>query len=281
MTPLLVLNNPRMAQAFIDYLATQGIPCRLTQCEPDATIWLVDEQQLAQAQQEATRFLSEPNHPRYMAASWVSGQTNSSIDESQGLMDPITDFFHHAGPLTLAVIMACLVIYGIEAIGLPIFEALSFHLTLVQFTDWQVWRYFTPALIHLSVLHLVFNLLLWWYLAGQIERRFGSGKLLILLLSGAALPNIAQFFASGPLFGGLSGVVYALLGYCWLRAKLQPNCGLTQPPALMGFMLCWLALGFFNLLGVETANTAHVVGLLVGLLQGWLDRNHSLAKTPQ
>lgn len=54
---------------------------------------------------------------------------------------------------------------------------------------------------------------------GQIEQRLGSGKLLILLLVGAALPNIAEFFASGPLFGGLSGVVYALLGYCWLRSN--------------------------------------------------------------
>ena len=89
-----------------------------------------------------------------------------------------------------------------------------------------------------------------------------------------ALPNIAEFFASGPRFGGLSGVVYALLGYSWLRARLQPACGLTMPPALMGFMLIWLVLGFFDMLGTPTANMAHLVGLLVGLLQGWLDRHH-------
>ncbi|MGL4717292.1 MAG: rhomboid family intramembrane serine protease, partial [Aeromonas sp.] len=161
MIQLLVLDNARMAQALADYLATLGISCELTQSELGVTIWLADELRLAQAQLEVKRFLTEPNHPRYMEASWQSGQANTRIDYSKGMMDPVTDFLHQAGPLTLVVIIACLAIYGIEAIGLPIFNELAFHSTLTQFTDWQAWRYVTPALIHFSVLHLVFNLL-WW-----------------------------------------------------------------------------------------------------------------------
>ncbi|WP_349922329.1 rhomboid family intramembrane serine protease GlpG [Aeromonas veronii] len=274
MIQLLVLDNARMAQALVDYLATLGISCELTQSELGVSVWLADEQRLAQAQLEVKRFLSEPNHPRYMEASWQSGRADARIDYSKGMTDPVTDFLHQAGPLTLVVIIACLAVYALDAIGLPIFDELAFHPTLAQFTDWQAWRYITPAFIHFSVLHLVFNLLWWWYLGGQIEQRLGSGKLFILLIVGAALPNVAEFFASGPLFGGLSGVVYALLGYCWLRARLQPDCGLCLPPALMGFMLFWLVLGFMDLLGTPTANIAHLTGLLVGLLQGWLDRHH-------
>ncbi len=274
MIQLLVLGDARMAQALVDYLATLGIPCELTQSELGVSVWLADERRLAQAQQEVKRFLSEPNHPRYMEASWQSGHADARIDYSKGMMDPVTDFLHQAGPLTLVVIIACLAIYALDAIGLPIFDELAFHPTLAQFTDWQAWRYVTPAFIHFSVLHLVFNLLWWWYLGGQIEQRLGSGKLFILLIVGAALPNIAEFFASGPRFGGLSGVVYALLGYSWLRTRLQPNCGLAMPPALMGFMLVWLVLGFLDMLGTPTANMAHLVGLLVGLAQGWLDRHH-------
>lgn len=270
MIQLLVLGDARMAQALVDYLATLGISCELTQSELGVSVWLADEQRLAQAQQEVKRFLAEPNHPRYMEASWQSGRADARIDYSKGMTDPVTDFLHQAGPLTLVVIIACLAIYALDAIGLPIFDELAFHPTLAQFTDWQAWRYVTPAFIHFSVLHLVFNLLWWWYLGGQIEQRLGSGKLFILLLVGAALPNIAEFFVSGPRFGGLSGVVYALLGYSWMRARLQPACGLTMPPALMGFMLIWLVLGFFDMLGTPTA----MVGLLVGLAQGWLDRHH-------
>lgn len=274
MIQLLVLGDARMAQALVDYLATLGIPCELTQSELGVSVWLADERRLAQAQQEVKRFLSEPNHPRYMEASWQSGHADARIDYSKGMTDPVTDFLHQAGPLTLVVIIACLAIYALDAIGLPIFDELAFHPTLAQFTDWQAWRYVTPAFIHFSVLHLVFNLLWWWYLGGQIEQRLGSGKLFILLIVGAALPNIAEFFASGPRFGGLSGVVYALLGYSWLRTRLQPDCGLAMPPALMGFMLVWLVLGFLDMLGTPTANLAHLAGLLVGLAQGWLDRHH-------
>ncbi|MFQ2549293.1 rhomboid family intramembrane serine protease GlpG [Aeromonas caviae] len=274
MIQLLVLGDARMAQALVDYLATLGIPCELTQSELGVSVWLADERRLAQAQQEVKRFLSEPNHPRYMEASWQSGHADARIDYSKGMTDPVTDFLHQAGPLTLVVIIACLAIYALDAIGLPIFDELAFHPTLAQFTDWQAWRYVTPAFIHFSVLHLVFNLLWWWYLGGQIEQRLGSGKLFILLIVGAALPNIAEFFASGPRFGGLSGVVYALLGYSWLRTRLQPDCGLAMPPALMGFMLVWLVLGFLDMLGTPTANMALLVGLLVGLAQGWLDRHH-------
>ncbi|WP_323903554.1 rhomboid family intramembrane serine protease GlpG [Aeromonas caviae] len=274
MIQLLVLGDARMAQALVDYLATLGIPCELTQSELGVSVWLADERRLVQAQQEVKRFLSEPNHPRYMEASWQSGHADARIDYSKGMTDPVTDFLHQAGPLTLVVIIACLAIYALDAIGLPIFDELAFHPTLAQFTDWQAWRYVTPAFIHFSVLHLVFNLLWWWYLGGQIEQRLGSGKLFILLIVGAALPNIAEFFASGPRFGGLSGVVYALLGYSWLRTRLQPDCGLAMPPALMGFMLVWLVLGFLDMLGTPTANMAHLVGLLVGLAQGWLDRHH-------
>ncbi|MCU7794659.1 rhomboid family intramembrane serine protease GlpG [Aeromonas caviae] len=274
MIQLLVLGDARMAQALVDYLATLGIPCELTQSELGVSVWLADERRLAQAQQEVKRFLSEPNHPRYMEASWQSGHADARIDYSKGMTDPVTDFLHQAGPLTLVVIIACLAIYALDAIGLPIFDELAFHPTLAQFTDWQAWRYVTPAFIHFSVLHLVFNLLWWWYLGGQIEQRLGSGKLFILLIVGAALPNIAEFFVSGPRFGGLSGVVYALLGYSWLRTRLQPDCGLAMPPALMGFMLVWLVLGFLDMLGTPTANMAHLAGLLVGLAQGWLDRHH-------
>lgn len=274
MIQLLVLGDARMAQALVDYLATLGIPCELTQSELGVSVWLADERRLAQAQQEVKRFLSEPNHPRYMEASWQSGHADARIDYSKGMTDPVTDFLHQAGPLTLVVIIACLAIYALDAIGLPIFDELAFHPTLAQFTDWQAWRYVTPAFIHFSVLHLVFNLLWWWYLGGQIEQRLGSGKLFILLIVGAALPNIAEFFVSGPRFGSLSGVVYALLGYSWLRTRLQPDCGLAMPPALMGFMLVWLVLGFLDMLGTPTANMAHLVGLLVGLAQGWLDRHH-------
>lgn len=33
----------------------------------------------------------------------------------------------------------------------------------------EFWRYFTHALMHFSLMHILFNLLWWWYLGGAVE----------------------------------------------------------------------------------------------------------------
>lgn len=271
MIQLLVLGDARMAQALVDYLATLGIPCELTQSELGVSVWLADERRLAQAQQEVKRFLAEPNHPRYMEASWQSGRADARIDYSKGMTDPVTDFLHQAGPLTLVVIIACLAIYALDAIGLPIFDELAFHPTLAQFTDWQAWRYVTPAFIHFSVLHLVFNLLWWWYLGGAVEKRLGSGKLIVITVISALLSGYVQQKFSGPWFGGLSGVVYALMGYVWLRGERDPQSGIFLQRGLIIFALIWIVAGWFDVFGMSMANGAHIAGLAVGLAMAFAD----------
>jgi len=145
----------------------------------------------------------------------------------------------------------------------------------------EIWRLVTPMFMHFSVLHILFNLLWVWIVGSRMEPVQGSVSLLGLVLFSALSSNLAQYLVSGPMFGGMSGVVFALLGYSWLWDKRggQPRIGL--PPALMGMMLFWLALGFTGVLeGVglgAIANTAHLVGLLAGLCWlpagRWLNRH--------
>lgn len=146
-----------------------------------------------------------------------------------------------------------------------------FHHTFsAMLSTGQWWRLVTPAFMHFSELHLVFNLLWIWVVGSRIEQLHGRWVMLCLFLSAAILSNLAQFLVSGPMFGGMSGVVYAVLGYSWLWDKqgYRPRFGLPQ--GLMGFMLVWLVLGYLGILqwvGMgAVANTAHLVGLLVGLL---------------
>ena len=134
----------------------------------------------------------------------------------------------------------------------------------------QLWRWFTPALLHFSVTHLVFNLLWWLLLASALERRFGSISLLNFTVVTAVISNAAQYFLVGTNFGGLSGVVYALFGFCWLNQKRdpQPRPLISDPLAI--FMVVWLLLGFADVLWVSMANWAHLAGLLAGLLMALL-----------
>ena len=115
--------------------------------------------------------------------------------------------------------------------------------------DW--WRFITPTLLHFSWMHLVFNCLWIWEFGRRIERSLGSLNMLGLYLASAVFSNSVQFFISGPsIFGGMSGVVYAL----------------------MGFMLVWLLVGLVGALEVlgagAIANGAHLGGLVIGVLLG-------------
>ena len=139
----------------------------------------------------------------------------------------------------------------------------------------QLWRWFTPILLHFSLTHLVFNLAWWLYLGRQFEQQLGTGLLLNVSLSVALVSNAAQYFIVHPYFGGMSGVVYGLFGYFWLAGRLNPAQGLTISNGLAGFMLLWLLLGFMDLLWINMANWAHLGGLLAGFVWAWLLRKHN------
>ncbi|MGO3799452.1 MAG: rhomboid family intramembrane serine protease, partial [Vibrio casei] len=79
----------------------------------------------------------------------------------------------------------------------------------------------------------------------------------------AALSGAAQYWVEGANFGGLSGVVYALMGYLWVIGWRRPDKGLFIPRPLVVFMLAWLVLGFVQPF-MAIANSAHLVGLLAG-----------------
>ncbi|VFS33028.1 Rhomboid protease glpG [Enterobacter cancerogenus] len=56
--------NPRVAQAFVDYMATQGVILTLQQ-HTQTDVWLADESQAARVNEELARFLENPADPRY------------------------------------------------------------------------------------------------------------------------------------------------------------------------------------------------------------------------
>ena len=133
----------------------------------------------------------------------------------------------------------------------------------------EYWRLITPIFLHFSAAHIIFNILWIWIAGTRIECLHGRLPLVVLVGFSGVASHLAQYWVSGPLFGGLSGVVFAFLGYCWLWDRLYaPKLGL--PTALMGFMVFWLALGYSGILSSvgfgSIANTAHLAGLVAGLI---------------
>lgn len=131
----------------------------------------------------------------------------------------------------------------------------------------QIWRLITPDFLHFSWTHVIFNSVMLWFLGSQVEWMDGRGRLITLFVVASLASNGLQYLVSGPLFGGLSGVVYGILGYCWVSQRRRPR--FQFPPALVTFALVWMVIGFTPLpemLGLgRMANEAHLGGFVAGL----------------
>ena len=138
------------------------------------------------------------------------------------------------------------------------------------FVDHEFWRFLSPIFLHFSVAHLAFNSL-WIYILGtRIESFEGFKKLMLLVIFSGGFSNFTESSASGAIiFGGLSGCVYGLLGYCYIKEFIQKRFAYGMPPAIYIFMILWLVLGYLDILNLfgfgKIANTAHLTGLICGI----------------
>lgn len=133
----------------------------------------------------------------------------------------------------------------------------------------EIWRIITPAFLHFGFLHVLFNSLWIWDLGRRLELLLGKKNYVLFFIITAAVSNIAQYrWAADTLFGGMSGVVYALVGFIIVSQRLSPNKLTAVPASVLGFMLFWLALCMSGVvdyfIGGGVANAAHVGGLLAG-----------------
>ncbi|AKJ40875.1 rhomboid family intramembrane serine protease GlpG [Pragia fontium] len=273
MLQLIAFSNPRMAQAFVDYMATLNVDIEMRHQHDQVELWLADESAEPMVRQELEQFIHNPTDPRYLAASWQSGDLDANITYHRS--DTLSTLRQQAGPLTFAVIAICVVVYILMQIfgDETLLNLLAYPADSSQYI--QVWRWVSHAFLHFSLLHILFNLVWWWYLGGPLEKRLGTGKLLEITLLSAILSGYGQAVFSGHLFGGLSGVVYALMGYCWLSGERAPERGVFMQRSLMVFAIVWLIAGYFDMFGISVANAAHVGGLAVGLALAWWDTRAS------
>jgi len=270
MIRLISLDNPRLGQAFIDFMASRHINVQMMpEGEGQFSLWLTDGQHQVDAEAELKRFLSEPNHSRYQAASWDMAETRKS-NFSYHTPSFLSMLKAKAGPVTLSLMLICVVVFLLQQVGFgkTIFTAL--HFPAVDGQQWQLWRWLSHAVLHFSAMHIAFNILWWWQLGGDIEQRLGGVKLLQIFVVSSALSGAGQYWIEGANFGGLSGVVYALVGYLWVMGAKAPHVGLSIQKPIVGFMLVWLVLGYVQPF-MAIANTAHLAGLASGIGLALLD----------
>ena len=261
---------------FTHFLRSRGVVHRITEEDGKQVIWTHDEAGAQIVQAFYAEGIPDQAFDSVEKASPATGSSNWPLVWRRL---PVTLIV-----LALTGVVALLTGMGSrpETIGLFTFvpvDANGYFSSEMDLSQW--WRLVAPIFLHFGLMHLAFNSLWYWELGRRIEMRSGGLWLMGLTLLFALISNTAQWWVSGhALFGGLSGVLYGLLGYCWLYQWLAPNVHFALPKGVVVLMLVWLALclsGLITMLGFGAiANTAHVSGLLagcaVGLAAGGLER---------
>ena len=254
---------------FTRFLWAHEIPHRVTEDESEQTLWVSPR---VSAERVAELYAYWEQGGDLQRIQVHSHKSRNELSVAMLLKLPVTVTL-----IALSVLATLLINFGADANWLGRFSFAPFDIrgneiyysNLTELlASGQYWRFLSPIFLHFSLLHILFNLLWIWVIGRRIEQLQGSWSLLLLTLFSGAASNLAQYYASGPLFGGMSGVVFAVLGYSWVWDRLHRPI-FFLPPALMGFMLFWLALGYsgaLEFMGLGAiANTAHLVGLLAGL----------------
>jgi len=305
MRQLRELTDRDSALLLCDALQASGVEIELMESQrgDSFAVWVVDERQLPKAHELAAAWL-DGGQDASMQDAARKGRAARELttrieDRRQRQREAVIERMAQltrprATPLTWGLIALCVAVYvavylldyqqlarraDMEAmltimdarklIGSRTITLFGHDFRWLQLPGSEPWRLLTPALLHLHLLHIVFNMLWLRDLGRVIEARHGARYLAGVVLVGSALPNILQYeIAQSPQFGGMSGVVYMLLALIWLRGKLDPRIGYGLPKSTVQFMLIWLAFGFFP--DSHVANWCHLGGLLAGLAWAYI-----------
>jgi GlpG protein len=280
------------AQRLVDFLLTRGIRSQVDRVDGDWAIWVYDEDRVPEGRSILERFQANPDDPTFVNAGTEAERLRSeAIAREKNIRKQMVDVRSKwtnrnaaTRPVTILMIVISVAVgfltsFGEERDDEGLIQRLSFaHYALrggyieyypafgpnSDIRRGEVWRLVTPMFLHFGPLHLLFNMLWLHSLGSVIEIRRGTARFGLLVLWLAAASNTAEYLWSGPTFGGMSGVVFGLFGYVWIKSRYDQAAGMYIDPGNVTMMLFWLVLCMTGLVG-RIANAAHLMGLIGGV----------------
>jgi GlpG protein len=295
------------AHRFVAYLVTEGISAQAERVDTGWVIWVRDENLVERARGAFDDFLRSPHDSRYQGvereADSMRREETKRREKSQKNVVEMRGSWSGGGsrhrPLTLALIGVCVLIglvtnMGSNDTGTPMRKLRFVDRTRLTLVEWnvatwedktyeirrgEIWRIFTPTLVHYGPgpWHLVFNMIMFYQLGSLIEQRRGTWRLALMVLGVGVISTLVQSlvpysWGGSPFAAGLSGVVFGLFGYVWLKSIYAPQLGMALNPNAKIVLMLWLFLGMSGLLerflNLHVANWSHGIGFLVGAAIG-------------
>lgn len=314
MRQLGVLESETQARRLADYLLTVGVAAH---AEPDGggwAVWVRDENDVTRAREELQQFLATPLDSRYSTvqreADSIRREQHERRQQAQRNVVDVRREWRRGSlrrrPLVVAIMFLCGLVAVLSNFGSgssDVVNALSFldrerpaigpvtpYDALADIRRGEVWRLITPIFLHFGLIHLIFNLLMFYELGSLLEDRLGTVRIGGLILVIALLSNGVQalmppwdflptWLRGSTNFGGISGVVYGLLGFAWMRSHSDPQCGYRLRGDVMLFLVGFMIAGFLGLFEsmLPMAHWAHVIGFAVGAIAGSIGSHDSPA----
>ena len=281
MIPIIKINDYTVAKLFKDRLNQKLRNPVEMESEADGYTIFIDENELETARDIVIQVTTELRENERRAR---ERNIDEWADNGSGIIKPdfrkrtrsgqdglLSQIRGAAGPFTLAVALLMSVTYAAQLVAPEYTESLLMAAGFVPSQPETWYRLVTPVLMHFGIMHFMFNLVLWIWAGGMIEKGLGAPILAVLFFLGAIIPDFAQLHFSGAFFGGLSGIIYALICFCWITAFMKPEqyASTTLPPGLMAFSVIFAVIGLFDIIpGTSMANTVHFSGIAIGLLFG-------------
>ncbi len=270
------LSTATAAERFHRYLSHRGIENRVDAEKDSWDLWVYEESQVNEARESLAEFEINPVASKFDAPEpvVVKEAPRPKRRERQIAIDSSSKNI----PVTILTAVLCLWLtlstnFGAKTELVNQLQIASpGSMELVEVEKGEVWRLITPIFLHFSFMHIAFNLFMFWTIGGVIERIKGHWALALLILTIAIFSNLVQFVAAGPGFGGLSGVVYGLFGYMWMRSVFLPNDGFFMPQQIVTQMILWAVICVLAKDYFPVANGAHFGGLVAGMIAGAFPR---------
>ena len=133
----------------------------------------------------------------------------------------------------------------------------------------QLWRFFTPMLLHGSILHIGFNMYALYIFGMGLERRYGHGRFLLLYILGGFAGAVFSFVFSSAYSIGASGAIFGLIGaegvFLYQNRKLFGS----RVRGALNNVIFVVVINLFLGLQPGIDNWGHIGGLMGGLIFAW------------
>ena len=259
---------------FSQFLQSRGVEHRINEESGQQVIWVQGERQAAVVQEALAIWSFEQDSTPSSDAAYDAATLFSPRKAVRQLLRASG----HA-PVSFLLICACLLVAIVSSLGAqaqrveflfyPLLDSSGFFPLLASMdSPAKVLRTFGPMLLHFGELHIAFNMMWLWYFGRQLESAHPRVLYVVLILLCSFAGNTAQYLYSGyNNFGGMSGVVYGLVGYTWIVHTFMPRSQLLINNNM--FVVFVIALIAMEVLASSwIASAAHVGGLLAGIVMG-------------